>query len=279
MSSPIFFFDATNPEMHDAIQAAQSTFKYFWRELSWERRRIIPALDYAMIKLPFSETLDGEDEPTVEQMWVTDVDFDGETLHGQLINSPHYLESYQAGDWVSAPFSDLSDWLINQRDKAYGGFTVQIIRMEMSNEERKEHDLAWGLTFPEPGQIWLEPSGSKGQGGLLSKWFKKAEKAPQTRGLSGFLDHPMCTNVLPTVEKDLMHNSGLATQVDDKGWTRLHEEALAGNWGIVRLLVQFGAVIEARTPQGKTPADLALDIGWSEIANYLRNEAAGEPRR
>jgi hypothetical protein len=34
MSEPIFLFDANDPEMQAAYQAAQSSFRYFWRELS-----------------------------------------------------------------------------------------------------------------------------------------------------------------------------------------------------------------------------------------------------
>ena len=34
-------FASESPEMISAFNKAQETFKYFWRELSWEYRRII----------------------------------------------------------------------------------------------------------------------------------------------------------------------------------------------------------------------------------------------
>jgi uncharacterized protein YegJ (DUF2314 family) len=54
MSEPVFMFDAKDPEMQQAYEAAQASFRYFWRELSWERRRIVPGLDMTMVKLPFT---------------------------------------------------------------------------------------------------------------------------------------------------------------------------------------------------------------------------------
>lgn len=47
----IIKFDAEDPEMLAAYKNAQSTFKFFWRELSWEYRRIIPALEIAAVKV------------------------------------------------------------------------------------------------------------------------------------------------------------------------------------------------------------------------------------
>jgi hypothetical protein len=40
-------FDDSDPEMQRAYESARATFRFFWRELAWERRRIVPALDLA----------------------------------------------------------------------------------------------------------------------------------------------------------------------------------------------------------------------------------------
>lgn len=47
--SVIYYVEPVNR----AGERARKTFKYFWRELFWERRRIIPTLDFAMVKVPF----------------------------------------------------------------------------------------------------------------------------------------------------------------------------------------------------------------------------------
>jgi ankyrin repeat protein len=61
----------------------------------------------------------------------------------------------------------------------------------------------------------------------------------------------------------------VALNVDEAGWTLLHRDALAGNMGVVQLLIQHGADATARTPSGRKAAELARGIGWTEIADYL----------
>jgi uncharacterized protein YegJ (DUF2314 family) len=69
MSSPIYYF--AEAETAAAAERARASFKYFWRELSWERRRIVPGFDNACVKVAFA------DRGAVEHMWICDVDFDG----------------------------------------------------------------------------------------------------------------------------------------------------------------------------------------------------------
>lgn len=51
--SVIYYVEQADKPVNRAGERARKTFKYFWRELFWERRRIIPALDFAMVKAPF----------------------------------------------------------------------------------------------------------------------------------------------------------------------------------------------------------------------------------
>ena len=70
-SSPISVADERDPEMQRAYEQARATFRYFWREVAWERRRIVPALDLAFVKAPFTEPQSSE----AEYMWLGEVDF------------------------------------------------------------------------------------------------------------------------------------------------------------------------------------------------------------
>lgn len=248
MSSPVFFFKEDDEGMIQACVSAQASFKYFWREQCWERRRIVPGLDLAMIKLPFQDGPDSE----VEHMWVGDVEFDGDTLAGTLLNQPNWLKSVQQNDPVQAPFTYLEDWMISMGGRAYGAHTVQQMRAKMSPANRTEHDQAWGLDFGEPGQVLLELHGTE-----------TAEAA------SGHRDHPMCVNMLPTIERQLRQDAAPYLAPNEQGWTMLHHEALAGNLGVVKLLIQYGADPKALTSGGKDAANLAMGIGWEEVAGYL----------
>ncbi|CAI3108170.1 hypothetical protein MWMV17_MWMV17_00502 [Acinetobacter calcoaceticus] len=60
-----------SPEMILAFEKAISTFKYFWRELYWEYRRIVPALELAYVKCAFiQENPEDKNQPLIEYMWI-----------------------------------------------------------------------------------------------------------------------------------------------------------------------------------------------------------------
>src|SRR5262245_8176246 len=99
--SKVFVADDNDPEMQRAYEKARANFRYFWREVAWERRRIVPALDLAAVKAPFSDGPGAgrpKDGPEAEHMWFSEVDFDGEFVSGVLINSPNWLKTVKAGD-------------------------------------------------------------------------------------------------------------------------------------------------------------------------------------
>ncbi|MCI0359197.1 MAG: DUF2314 domain-containing protein [Planctomycetaceae bacterium] len=53
----------------------------------------------------------------------------------------------QAGSLVSFPLERLSDWLYVVDGKAYGAFTVRLLRSRMSDEEKQEHDSHYPFEF------------------------------------------------------------------------------------------------------------------------------------
>lgn len=274
MSEPVFLFDGEDPAMLGAYKAAQQSFKYFWREMSWERRRIIPGLDMSMVKLLFSDGPRTDGKPEYEHMWVGEVDFDGEVLSGQLLNSPNWLSSVKKGDSVRVPFSRLTDWMMTTDGRAYGGLTVNLMRAKMGNHERKQHDDAWGLEFGDPTTTRLEIKREETpKKGFFAGLF--ANRSNSGNQQDGFRDHPMCVNMLEKIEAQLKVDSAVANTSDNDGWSLLHKEALAGNFGVVRLLVDYGANVNLRTESGRTASELATMVGWAEIAEYLDEKSAG----
>jgi uncharacterized protein YegJ (DUF2314 family) len=258
-SAPIFFFDNDDPQMQAAYAKAQATFRYLWRELSWEYRRIVPALDFACVKTPFSDP-DGETDedgrPQVEQMWISEVEFDGEQITGTLINSPNWLTSVAEGDEVTIPLSAVTDWMYAINSKAYGGYTVNLMRQRMDPHELGEHDSAWGLEFGDPDVIDLVPA-----------WEEGGESDPAA-------DHPMDVNVSEAVRGQLQDDPELLNGSDDDGWTFLHHFALGGANNCIRVLLEEGADPNVKTNQGKTPLDFAQMLGWESVAQLLRERGA-----
>jgi uncharacterized protein len=260
---PVFFFDNRDPEMQRAYENARATFRYFWRELSWEYRRIIPALDLACVKAPFwdgDKTRAPSDESEVEQMWFSEIEFDGDYVSGVLINSPNWLKSIAQGDAVRIPLGQISDWMYAISGEVFGAYTVNLIRSRMSRQERKDHDDAWGQNFGDPAKIRLAPEPKKG-GGLLKSWFGKKQED------SG--EHPMCENMVESFQEQLKKDPTFATSKDGRGWTLLHRESLAGNAPIVKALLEARADPKAKTPEGRTPLELARRMGWENVTAVL----------
>lgn len=255
--------EGNDPELQQASQTSRETFRHFWRELSWERRRVIPGLEMAMVKLPFTDGPRTDGNPEYEHMWIDDVTFDGDTIGGILLNAPGWLESVAEGNLVSAPFSHLTDWIMVAEARSYGAFTVNLLRSRMDSAQRKEHDDLWGLDFGDPSDIQVEISQAPKPGKLAGVFGVRARSV-----IPGeiFHDHPMCVHMASKIEERLRAEPDLATSVDDNGWTFLHHDALAGNLALVRLMLAYGADPSARTPNGYTAADLARKIGWSEVA-------------
>jgi len=100
-----------NQKIIQAYIEARKTFKYFWRELYWEHRRIVPALDLSIVKVAFEQKIEGVAEPITEHMWIDQINFDGELINGVLINSPNQLTNIANGDTVSIPLDKIDDWI------------------------------------------------------------------------------------------------------------------------------------------------------------------------
>jgi uncharacterized protein YegJ (DUF2314 family) len=286
--SKVFFAADNDPEMQAACEKARATFRYFWRELAWERRRIIPGLNLACVKAPFS---DGEHAraqratsdtapPNVEQMWLDEIDFDGQFVTGVLVNNPNWLKSVKQGDSARFGLSEISDWMyagslfeVGKRvdvPEVYGAFTVNLLRSRMGRHERKEHDDAWGLDFGDPIINRIVPYGKKKSAGLLQSWFGKREPEPDVLEM----EHPMSEAMAPKLKEQLAQNPSLLHSKDDRGWTFLHQLALAGSAATVKVLLEAGADPNARTDQGITPLQLAKSLGWQKVTALLAGRGA-----
>ena len=121
--SRVITFESDDPDMQRAFKRARASFRFFWREACWDRRRIIPALDMACVKAPFS---DGEKKrrndgnPDVEHMWMNDIEFDGKRVSGVLMNSPNWLRTVKEGDDARFKLEEISDWMYAIGGEVYG---------------------------------------------------------------------------------------------------------------------------------------------------------------
>lgn len=247
-NTPIFFADGESQKMIDAFKKAQETFKYFWRELSWEYRRIIPGLEVACVKLAFTQEIDNE--TVVEHMWINDINFDGEKIYGILVNDPNELTNVKNGDEVAIPVNQISDWLFASQAKTYGGFTINAMRSEMSEKERQEHDNAWGMDFGDFNDIQVV--------------FEQKEKP------ENLIEHPMSINMKESLQDFIKNNPNELTSKDESGNTFLHRETIAGNRTSVEILTASGADGNAKNHRGKTALDYAREFNWKHLIPLLQ---------
>jgi len=236
-------------QLFDASANAQKTFKYFWRELYWERRRIVPALDLACVKVEFRQE-NPPNEPMAEFMWITDIGFDGVNITGYLISTPGTLTNIKNGDFVKIPVSEINDWLFATRRKAYGGFTIQVMRAEMSEADRKSHDDAWGLDFGDYDRVLVA---------------YQQDEHPKN-----LTEHPMSINMKESLVDFLGQHPDEITRKDELGYTMLHWEAIAGNKVCVEVLLEMGANADAKTNDGITALDFAKRLEWEHIVPILQ---------
>ena len=265
VNKEIFLADGDNPKMIEAFKNAQKTFKYFWRELSWEYRRIVPGLTVACVKIAFTQDVDNGQ--IVEHMWINNVQFDGNNVKGVLVNSPNELTNIANGDFVNVPLDQVSDWLFatygNQKPKTglaklfsstpkpvtYGGFTIQVMRSEMTNQARKEHDNAWGLDFGDFNEILL---------------VNEQKEKPEN-----LIEHPMSKNMREKLIEFLKEYPNEINNRDEEGLTLLHKETIAGNLTSIEVLLDNGADKSIKTNQGETALDFAKKMNWEHIIPVL----------
>lgn len=237
-----------DPELRNAAASAQSTFKHFWYQVATDFNRIVPALEIACLKAPFFDDID-DPQSSAEHMWLDDVYFDGAEISGTLINSPQGLSAVKEGDRLTLTLDRIEDWICALDDQAYGGFSVQVLRSRMNSKERREHDRAWGLKFPEPDEVYLPQPNAE---------FEKEVLVQQL--VDQVNDDPDCLTV-------------------DYGEGRrlLHMMSLFGRAASVSALLSAGADRNQKCDRGWSPLDYAQAVGWHDVAEVL--EAHRNPMR
>ena len=256
----VYLRPGEDPQMAQAFRRARESFGLFWREMSWERRRIVPGVGLAAIKAAFPVPEPIEAGPTAEHMWVEDVTFDGRLLTGLLINTPDHIPELEAGMPVGVPLEEIEDWLYaTAADAVCGGFTVQVTRAGLAPDALAEHDAAWGLGFLSPDRIALTPDQVQAGG------MRYEEALPRALAT----EHPMSVNSTEAIERQLAGEPGIVHTVFDDGLSLLHLDALGGNLGPVQALLRAGADPSLRTPHGDTALDLARRLVWSRVVAAL----------
>lgn len=145
---PGFRVAKDDPDMLAAIKKARKTFPDFLLEADADSCRAIRVLEDAMLKLYITSPYDPK---TGEHLWARYSGHDPENekrFKAILLRSPRGAAAFMSkGDEIDFSIRSLSNWLYVEDSKAYGAFTVQVLRRRMTRAQRKKHDAAYPFAF------------------------------------------------------------------------------------------------------------------------------------
>ena len=117
--APVLDVDGDDPRIRRAVEEARQRWPEFVQAFQQRGNSNHPFI----VKARFAQ----DDE--VEFMWVSVQRLaEGNTIVGQLENSPASLTGIKEGDVVTIPLADLNDWVCEINGSMAGGFTLKIIQ-------------------------------------------------------------------------------------------------------------------------------------------------------
>ena len=120
---PVVHVDGSNVEMKEAITTARKTFDQFVE--NWE------SMPNDSVSIKFAlPTNDGE----LEHIWFEPTKITDTEITGICGNDPAKVDGLKYGDTRTFERSELTDWMILQGKKCYGGYTIRVlVKMEPEN--------------------------------------------------------------------------------------------------------------------------------------------------
>ena len=132
---------ADDPDMNVAIQRAQETLPLF---IAAFRSPKPTQTDFSIkVKFPYG------DDDSIEHMWVSELTLSSDRFEGVLGNEPVYVKDVHLGDRLTVEMKDISDWMIIDGDRMLGGFTLHVLRNNMTESEREVFDSEFGFAIPD----------------------------------------------------------------------------------------------------------------------------------
>lgn len=135
----VYTIDEENKEMLNAIARAKNTFSEF--ELAIKSNN--PNLKNFTLKKPF-ESPEGD-----EHLWIKEVIFYAakNKYIGIIADKPIHTEKVKMDEIVEIDENEISDWMYFENNIVKGGYTLRLLRSNMTDEDRKLFDKESGYLF------------------------------------------------------------------------------------------------------------------------------------
>ncbi|MDP6634717.1 MAG: DUF2314 domain-containing protein [Phycisphaerae bacterium] len=127
---PDFVTQYDEKAMTDAVAKAKAT----WKEFSAALARPAPGMTNFTVKRGFLV----DDDPEGEHIWLSNVSFDGEKFRGTVDNNPVSTKEVKFGQIVDVRPEELTDWMFVENGILRGGYTLRVLIMQESPEDRKK---------------------------------------------------------------------------------------------------------------------------------------------
>jgi uncharacterized protein YegJ (DUF2314 family) len=75
-----------------------------------------------------------------EHIWLQVDGFKGDMIDGRLANEPVNGNKYKMGQRMQIARADVEDWMVNQGDAIYGGYTARVMMDQMPEDQRAQYE-------------------------------------------------------------------------------------------------------------------------------------------
>lgn len=136
----VFYANDSDETMNRAMDKARETIGYFEKSLH----------DPQPGQWSFSAKVGLQDGDIREHLWLGDVKIDEDgAVYGTVSNEPVNLTNVSLGAKVLVKGEDISDWMIIERGRLIGGYTVRVYRDQLDEAARADFDQSLGLVVDE----------------------------------------------------------------------------------------------------------------------------------
>jgi len=144
--------------MNWAMEKARLTLHYFEKTL----KNPSPTQQYFSIKIRI------EDGGKVEHIWLNDPSFDEDgNLYGVVGNEPIDVFTVKMGQKIGVNKETISDWMIIEKGRLIGGYTIRAIRDGLTGRNLKNFDRTLGGMFIDDGEDYFLPDDSTPEGAIV----------------------------------------------------------------------------------------------------------------
>ena len=119
----------SDTEVNRAIDKARATVLDFLKVLG---HPAADQTDFAVTKRCVGS--DGQKE----DLWLTDLSYDGTVIHGVIDNEPEFVTSLHLGDAATVAPADIIDWKYLDHNKLVGGYTIRAYYYEGTPDEKAD---------------------------------------------------------------------------------------------------------------------------------------------